>query len=296
MNLGRMKPLIMVGCIGMLLLASCTEPIDWEPAFERKPVVNCVLDGSTSVQTLSLTYNNLPGNPYFERIDDARITLYAGDEPVGDFQPDGYGDWQLRYHPTRGQAYRLEVEIDGYPLLEATTTMPGKVPVVYRENVDESAPIHTYFRQESYAFPYWAFVLRREGEGNQPSQEDRLLTSVGTNHPACDRFNESGSMMSASYGNAYRTAEQVGYLRMVPEAEVAYDFYIEAPAGRGWYCFRAVSPEYDAYLKSSIQKMLVYSSFDDPSSWFDENEVYSNIQNGLGIFGACQDVWFKTGF
>ena len=50
--------------------------------------------------------------------------------------------------------------------------------------------------------------------------------------------------------------------------------------------FRAASAEYDRYLRSVIEKMLFYESEGDPSAWFEQTVVYSNIEHGLGIFGA----------
>jgi hypothetical protein len=54
--------------------------------------------------------------------------------------------------------------------------------------------------------------------------------------------------------------------------------------------FRSVSDEYDKYQKSSLEKMHVFESFDDPTQWLDETVVYNNIHNGYGIFGAYKDV------
>ena len=39
--------------------------------------------------------------------------------------------------------------------------------------------------------------------------------------------------------------------------------------------------------------MLVYQSFEDPTQWLDESEIFSNIENGVGIFGAYTDVMFN---
>lgn len=54
--------------------------------------------------------------------------------------------------------------------------------------------------------------------------------------------------------------------------------------------FRAASDEYDNYLKSSLIKAQAYEAKDDPSAYFEENLVYSNINGGLGIFAACSDT------
>ena len=49
---------------------------------------------------------------------------------------------------------------------------------------------------------------------------------------------------------------------------------------------RSASAEYDRYLKSILEKLKFYEDPDDPARWFDETVIFSNIENGLGIFAA----------
>ncbi|MFV0265536.1 MAG: hypothetical protein ACK5HT_00210, partial [Draconibacterium sp.] len=121
---------------------------------------------------------------------------------------------------------------------------------------------------------------------------DQLENSLGTNHPFRDDFNMSDNIMFYDTGGEGTTTEHVAYLRIRQSengAENEISFYIEGSFRQSLVFFRAVSAEYDLYMKSSVQKMMVYSVFDDPSSWFDENEIYTNINNGLGIFAAYSD-------
>lgn len=87
---------------------------------------------------------------------------------------------------------------------------------------------------------------------------------------------------------------KLGYLRMLAD-ERTTSFYVEGGLYGCVIFFRAFSEDYDRYLKSSISKMLVYESINDPSQWLDESEVYSNIENGLGIFGAYADRRYVYG-
>lgn len=281
--------------LSFYFLLSCTKAVDFEPSFEKQVVVNCVLDGQSSVQRLTLSYSNTLSDFYYERITEAKITLYADDIPVGDFRVDEYNEWYLNYRPLTGKTYRLTVEIPGESLIEATTTMPARIPVKHIAGTDlPDAFMQKYFFQEAYDCAYWIFVMSKTVETTRPAEKEQLQMSLGTDHTDCDRFNMSGSMMSSSFGSNYLSLEQIAYLRITPQTGKSYRFYVEAPVGNSWHCFRAASAEYDKYLKTSVQKMLVYQSFDDPSQWFDENTVYSNIQNGLGIFGAYTDMFIET--
>ena len=58
-------------------------------------------------------------------------------------------------------------------------------------------------------------------------------------------------------------------------------------------CFRTASAEYDKYIKTSMQKILMRSDETDPGIWFDETKVFSNIDNGTGIFAAYYNQYFN---
>jgi hypothetical protein len=60
------------------------------------------------------------------------------------------------------------------------------------------------------------------------------------------------------------------------------------------FYFRSASEEYDRYMKTSCRKMQLYHSESDPVQWFDETVVYSNINGGVGIFAAYNDVIFYS--
>ncbi|MCD8164956.1 MAG: DUF4249 domain-containing protein [Bacteroides sp.] len=276
----------------LFLLVACTEAIDFGPSTPREVVVNCVLSPD-SKQYLTLSYSNKLNEFQYESIADAVITLYCGVEIVGNFKKDKYNEWYLDYTPAPGKEYWLTVEIPDYPIITAATTVPLPLSVNQYENEAETnVYIRKHFVQQAYGMPYWAFIINKyDQQSSGVTHKDKLVSSLGTNYRGCDGFNASGSPMSASFSSQYVTLEHYAYLRMVSEdAQKSDTFYIESPSASGWHFFRAASPEYDKYLKTSIQKMMVYQSFDDPSQWFDETMIYSNIENGLGIFGAYIDT------
>lgn len=256
-------------------------------------MVNCVLTPDTK-QKLTLTYSNTLNDLYYEKITDATVSLFEEGELAGKFEKDYYGDWELNYMPVSGKRYKLNIEIIGHATLEAETTMPFNIPVSKdKDREADETFVRKYFVQDSCKVPYWIFVMGKYDKTEVITSKDKLFNSLGTNHVACDRFNLSGLGMSSLIGQDAKTMEQQVYLRVMPDENEVYQFCVETQADDYWIFFRAASKEYDRYLKTSFQKMLIYQAFDDPSQWFDESVVYSNITNGLGIFGACSDMIFK---
>lgn len=58
---------------------------------------------------------------------------------------------------------------------------------------------------------------------------------------------------------------------------------------QGYLCFLFVSPEYDRYLKETY-KEATKPPLTDYTDVFNNKNLYTNIEGGAGIFGACYEV------
>ncbi|OJU51260.1 MAG: hypothetical protein BGN96_08105 [Bacteroidales bacterium 45-6] len=280
-----------------IALDGCVSEIPVEVEGAEVPVVNCVLTNDT-VQTLSLTKSvKISDTRLFREIKDAKIVLLTEGQTAGEFARTGYGKWELHYQPVAGKRYSLVVTLADGTELSATTTMPRQNRIV--KNSSSDAYPSKYFKQMSAQSPCWTFVLEQNDLPDNllhptPSAKAWLKQHIGTDHPLVDRFNDDGGL-SAVLPQATTPAYSY-YVRIRPSAEVAPEgipFCIQTNfGGNDFVCFRNASEEYDNYLKSSFEKLWLYSSEDDPIQWFDETVVYSNISNGVGIFGAYSDVYF----
>lgn len=130
-------------------------------------------------------------------------------------------------------------------------------------------------------------------------EDDRKVTlsyNIATTHKNVDRFNENGVPDEYNVFNDGSIPFEY-YIRIIPDATInsqnPYEFTVRDPQYQATFIvMRSASAEYDKYLKSVIEKMKFYQSDDDPARWFDESVVYSNIHNGIGIFGAYWQVSF----
>lgn len=285
------KPQILKWLISALLvlaICSCTKDIDLNQKYKKKIVVNCILT-TDSIQTLSLTYSKPLHQYYYDEVETATVRLYLDSSEIGHFKKTAYGKWKINYKPVFGGNYKLKVEIPKWPLIEASTRMP--LPVGIEKNHGNRTK--RYFTQQYAPSPYWIMILsqRKDTVMIHPKilSGDRLLTSVGTNHPNRDGFNTTDDI---AINNEGTTRENLTYIRInTPEENIKkkVPFFLEAHLNQSVIVFRSASQEYDQYMKSSVQKMMVYHVFDDPTQRFDENEIFTNINNGLGIFAACSD-------
>lgn len=284
----------------MLLAASCTEDIDFSNEFERKVTVNLILENADT-QELTLCYNSDPRDyGGYKAITDAEIILLDGETQVGRFEHAGRLKWRLDYRPVSGHTYRLTVNVPGHDEITAETTMPKNVIIQALTNNPGNTDNLKYFIQKESAAPYWVFVMGRDesdmilnGETVSIKRGDSLEDYVGSNHFAVDHFNMEDALIFSEFGMPGKTFQHLGYLRINETDESAdypVTFFIEARMRNSIAVFRSASDEYDKYMKSSLIKAMAYESNDDPSAYFEENVVYSNIKGGLGIFAACSDT------
>jgi hypothetical protein len=271
---------------------SCTKDINLEQKRERKIIANCMLTAD-SIQTLALTYSNPLKQLYYDEVETASASLYLDNSEVGQFEKKGYSKWQLKHTPKAGGSYQLRVQVPGWKPIEATTSMPQPVQI---EKKGGSNDTRRHFTQHSTLLPYWTFIIRQSKDTVMVKPlilpGDKLQNSIGTNHPYRDDFNTTDEL---SVNNKGTTREHLAYIRINTPSELTdvnkeVDFFLEASLNQSLVVFRSVSAEYDQYMKSSVQKMMVYNTFDDPTQWFDENDIYTNINNGLGIFAAYSDT------
>jgi hypothetical protein len=285
-----------------MLLSGCVEPLDIDPVREEpQVVVSCILSNSDT-QHLELTYTNPPsGSSFtFPEVEDATATLYCEGSAVGTFRREGPTEWVLNYRPEEEKDYRLEVKVPGHPLITATTTMPQKPPF---EQLRHYLFPNDKFSQGRLTYPCWVFALNSSLKSsdeynleiNQPAIEEdpdvSLIEVIGSTHKDEDQFNSLGGTLSWSVTKDVVTPHYC-YVRLIPNPDRSdYIFtLVYHVQSRVFIVFRTASEEYDRYLKSVCQKIKAHLDEDDPVQWFEQIRIYSNIENGLGIFGAYNQI------
>jgi hypothetical protein len=273
---------------------SCVTDIDFDEQATSIPVINCLLTNDT-VQRLSITRSVKMNDSYiFKEIKDVVITLYQDEIEVGNFVRKGYDNWQMKFTPLSGKTYHLKVILPDGEILSATTVMPARVQIKQNKNIDKFPSKN--FTQHSYGSPCWITIISSDSllkPYSRPTTKDWASTAIGTNHLLADRFNQEGNLLD--FLPASDTPRFQYYLRIKSDStSETIPFKLQASFGFHTYiCFRTASTEYDKYLKTSMQKILMRRDETDPGTWFDETKVYSNINNGTGIFAAYTDQYFN---
>jgi hypothetical protein len=80
-------------------------------------------------------------------------------------------------------------------------------------------------------------------------------------------------------------ADPKGYFSVAGSFQ-AYSFRGAPSATDGYLFFVSVSDEYDRYLKELLMEESRLASMKDFADLFSRNNIFGNIENGIGIFGA----------
>ncbi len=120
-----------------MLIIGCWQPIDKDiPGFDAELVIQSTLTPDNNFNlSLSKTQSSL-ANAEVEPLVDADVKVFKGEEliaqlviPASELGTNGPMFRYAGQKPEKGVQYNLEVEVDGFPQLTASTTIPEEVRV-----------------------------------------------------------------------------------------------------------------------------------------------------------------------
>ncbi len=290
------------------LFISCTKRIEIElPQQKPKLSINCmfvpftlpaprvfiveVFQSTSVLDTLSNTI-----------IDYADVKVFADDILVATIPfVDSLGYYQLlEFHPENNKRYYIEVEAEGFDKVYANDIIPTRVSVkdttiIPFAYVDSDGSVYSEIRikfedppnEKNYyeiffepIFFYGQFHWKSLYSDDQVILSEKYypeLITLGVHNPyflpfSDDLFDGQEYELSISY-------------------TAGVDINIENSVNTGSFyhlVFRSVSEEYYKYKTS----LLEYSYNEQADILFGQNEpmnVYSNVQNGYGIFAGFQE-------
>jgi hypothetical protein len=281
-------------------------------------VVECVLN-EESVQKLFLTYTKGASRKEASDLPEAEAVLtdLTASREAGRFERMTDGSWQLAYAAIPTHHYRLDVIVPGHEPIWAEQTMPD-IPPVESVEITREGPYDYPGYEDAFGILYsssfscavWAFGLNY----NSITEELVPAEQLCTDYPYVDNFNLTGEtyfhetttpMMNNMVLRVYSVLSGAvsihrRFLRF-PKSNSSLQHYfdVEGLDGLQYYddmsraplpteCvlyFAALSDEYDQYLCEALRDQQLQESADITSIYTQRN-LYTNIQGGLGIFGA----------
>ena len=320
--------------ISLCLLAcifSCTKEVDLPfPTTGRQVVLNGILHPDSTIRITLTETIPLNETQSFPTVDNATVVLYEDDRIVDTLmlQQDEY---VLDYYPQAGKQYRIEAQVPTYGVVRAFDIMPSPpiFNVCYQQDTNDQymfadAIINiSIYNPEQEAHSYWVDITSIKYDGRVCEEiEDSLICDNGSPvffRPKTEGY-ESFSTLPDPF-NSYINNIAGGvraydeYIRINSEATTSETIALDIASPTPYYYLATysalhdslsyslnvinASEAYDRYLKSSITYYLAfdYGNPDDqrPNPFAEPIEIYSNVENGTGIFAAYNSASLEIG-
>lgn len=269
---------------------SCTQEVTLEFDHEPKLCLNCVLNPD-SIITASLTLSHsLDNSGVFDAVDNANIKLFENDILKGELAFLSSGKYLLKQKPETGKHYKIIVEAPGYEKLEAFTKVPEKPLINYTKDTTRIL--------ENVNWPVMDLNVRifdKPGKDNYWVYKTWIVNGVryggGGNEfiaPYIDEFNrylDSDSKYGFRYFMQTRMTDE-GY----DGQELTFTIADIIGVGSSVQYFLNADGHYDKYIKTILINRMNET---DELPFYEPIQIYSNIENGYGIFGSCAITTIK---
>ncbi len=272
-------------------LFSCVEEVTIDFDHEPKLCINCILNPDSLIKASVTLSHSLDNSAQFEPINNANIKLYEDDIYKGELTFSGSGKYLLKQKPESGKDYIIIVEVQGYKSLKASTTVPEKPAIQYTRDttsiIDKpNVPIFDLkiqlFDKQGNNF-YWLYNTYIVGGIKYGGNCKEI------NAPYVDNFNryiDSDSQYGFYHFLQIRMTDE-GYDGQVLEFTIPDNIvYLDYKAQH----FLSADEHYDKYIKTTLIKRM---SENDDLPFNEPVQIYTNIENGYGIFGSCAITTIK---
>lgn len=303
----KMKPNTFLFFI-VLILSACTKELDLPfPNYEPQIVVVGFLhQDSTVLINVSQTLPPESTDENFPLINNANIKFFENETLVDTLIYEGDGNYKLDYYPKPGYNYSIEVAVPGFKTLYATDKLPQKPSFeVCYEKRQKGGRINSILTIERPLVDnfYWISLQVKDYSSlnGDPFKYDSSKTYTLTifhllsNTPFLDDFNAffdniDGINVYSPYirigKDGFKGNEAIIDVTNFEYRHFQYERIQQFDENQSLkaYLF-SMSATYDQYLKSSLIN-FANTELSKPTPFTPSVNVYSNIQNGTGIFAA----------
>ncbi len=298
--------------IALLFLQGCVKTVDLPDNVFKKQVVAVGTPNPDSVLSVRLTYSLRPDTTSsYQGITNAEVSFLEDGVVLGKVSNASKGVYSFNKRPVAGKTYAIKVNVPGFDEIYAEDTIPQAPRVISSKfasnpNNPNSSPDFE-LRITNYAFtqtPIWFGIYStRKVRGVKPGSPTGEVTpdifyeyistaNLGllSNSQYLDRFNSFFDGLSGKYSFGDPARVDPVSTTFDPNPVIRYTIVNQIKKDDQVFTYSfAASAGYDRYLKSSImayQNRLLDASGALNNPFAEPTPVYSNIKNGLGIWGA----------
>lgn len=269
--------------LAMFVACSCVQTVDMPSALENPPiVVKCVLTWSGQ-QKVTLCYAGGVSGGDMAMVKEAEVAIGEAGLILKNGVKLKDGEWEVKIFPDFGKTYELTVKVEGYKEIKAFTRFPDGVTFFSKWNYKHTMEYQDFddicvtdrYYLENYHI--WQYDFYDKDLRLWMRHSDWI--PVTTDHKNAEYINDGLIHMfhPAGYGSF--------------KFDIGIDCYDHFHGHRHSLIIYSVSEELDRYM---VEALKMRQPTDIVSLMFSNaTNIYSNVQNGMGVFGAADCVCLR---
>ena len=264
----------------ILLVTGCRKEIKFTGEMTQpKLVVNCLLEAGNTIEVYVSKSAPITSNTEPIVLLDAQVEMFENAISIGfgTQVQDQPGTYFFDHEVINGKTYRVEVEYLGLESVYAETQVPLSTPGYIASITTESPPLDTdysnysfqldYVIQDSFADQYYLFYLEIDNAGQ------RDVFPFHSIEPVLERqtelYYDGGLFSDASFNGSNYTLD----VNISPYENLEnYEHFV---------ILRTLNLDLFRYMQST--------RFDNDGILTEPVQIYSNIENGIGVFAASSE-------
>lgn len=267
----------------LIAVGSCTKQIPFDdPGTEQKLVINSLIEPNDSITAeISVSASILrPGD--VNVLTTATVSLYENGTLIGNLEPDDFDIYGIDHAPVEGKEYELVASETEYGTASSTTSVPSAI-VVSNITVEQTLDLNDQT------------IYRVEFDLDDPSGDNFYILHVVQSYPdVAEQWDQSFTSTEPYFlggsqdnyfwsGAAFRDDAFDGQKqRMTVDLD-----YLDTSQG-STYSILLISATEEHFLYHVSYKAYQDSNGDPFSQ---PVQIYSNVDNGLGIFAGHNKTW-----
>ncbi len=306
---------------------SCEEEIKLPGKNEKQIVISGILIPDQLVEIRLQSNFGFREEPKEIPIENAKIELFENEASVGilNYQSEGY--YRLAFKPSEGKTYLMKVSAEGFPSVEATTTIPIPCQVSVSTGIDVEYNVSGEKRElqrislelgaePSNAYYALTYFYKTKIYESWPPDENKAYYSYQT-FPLRAKLDQIVEFFSTQQYSGAEPSSQLFYKSKSPSAGDKLKTYFGEDDDKSF------GPKSIVFFSNNTFRNLRYTFSNQGGDWGSNNQVVlvlfyqlsselyltlrgvaaqestnrnqfvspvavtSNVKNGLGYFGSC---------
>ncbi|MBN1117889.1 MAG: DUF4249 domain-containing protein [Bacteroidales bacterium] len=285
---------ILVFCclISLLFILSCEADLKYDlnmNDFKPQLAINCTFTNDSLWRVYVSKSSGILANESWDIVNNAVVTISDSNEIISVLDPNGIGQYTSQHKPQFNQRYNLKITVPGFETIEASDFQPEQIQIdgiYFTDSI--SLEENEYLSQVSISISdngsltnFYQIIVYQKDNNNQivslMLKSDDLAIENSANYNITGGNSKFKEYLVANdqlfNGTIY--SFNLKFFKIIPDADV----FVE---------IRSLSANLHEYV-------LSYSKFTEniDDLFAEPLNVYSNINNGLGIFGGYSSYSHK---